>query len=95
MKWQEVGRSCIMMGFYLVLFAKYNYIDHVSGIKWSEHVERVREKRIECRLLIRKPEGKTPLRRTRRRWTDNIKIDIGEIGWGSMGWIDLAQNRNP
>ena len=41
-----------------------------------------------------KPEGKGPLGRPRRRWKDNIKIDIQEGGWAGMDWIDLAQNRN-
>jgi hypothetical protein len=45
------------------------------------------------RILVGKPEGKTPLRRLRRRWVDNIKIDVRKIGWGGGGWIDLAQNR--
>ena len=38
-----------------------------------------------------KPKGKRPLGRQRRRWEDNIKIDIKEVGWGSIDWIDLAQ----
>jgi hypothetical protein len=41
-----------------------------------------------------KPEGKRPLRRSRRRWVDNIKMDLREIGWGGMDWIDLAQDRD-
>jgi hypothetical protein len=44
------------------------------------------------RILVGMPEGKRPLGRARRRWVDNIKIDLGEIGWDSMDWIDLAQN---
>jgi hypothetical protein len=40
------------------------------------------------------PEGKRPLGRPRRRWVDNIKIDLGEIGWEGVDWIDLAQNRD-
>jgi hypothetical protein len=40
------------------------------------------------------PEGKTPLGRTRRRWVDNIKMNLREIGWNGMGWIDLAQDRD-
>jgi hypothetical protein len=44
--------------------------------------------------MVRRPEGKRQLRRPRRRWEDNIKMDIREIGWGGMDWIDLAQNRN-
>jgi hypothetical protein len=44
--------------------------------------------------LAGKPEGKRPVGRPRRRWVDNIKIDLGEIGWDGMDWIDLAQDRN-
>jgi hypothetical protein len=46
------------------------------------------------RILVAKPEGKRPLRRPKRRWVDNIKIDLREVGWDSMDWIDLAQNRD-
>jgi hypothetical protein len=41
--------------------------------------------------LLGKPEGRRPLGRPRRRWVDNIKMDLREIGWGGMDWIDLAQ----
>jgi hypothetical protein len=51
------------------------------------------EKRNVYRLLIRKPESKRPLRRPRRRWTDNIKMDHLEIGLGGVVWIGLAQDR--
>jgi hypothetical protein len=40
------------------------------------------------------PEGKRPLGRTRRRWVNNIKMDLGELGWDSVDWIDLAQDRD-
>jgi hypothetical protein len=46
------------------------------------------------RTLVGKPEGKRPLGRSRRRWEDNIKMDIQEVGWCGMEWIDLAQNRD-
>ena len=39
-----------------------------------------------------KPEGKSPLGRSRHRWENNIKMDLQEVGWGDMDWIDLAQN---
>jgi hypothetical protein len=54
------------------------------------------EKRNTYRLLVGKPEGKKPLGspRPRRRWVDNIRMDLGEVGWGDVGWIGLAQNRN-
>jgi hypothetical protein len=45
-------------------------------------------------LLERTPEGKRPLGRPRCRWEDNIKIDVGEIGWGDVDWIGLAKDRN-
>ena len=41
-----------------------------------------------------KPEGKKPLGRPRRRWEDNIMMDVQEVGWGRMDWIDLAQDRD-
>jgi hypothetical protein len=44
-------------------------------------------------LLVGKPEGKRPLGRPRRRWVDNIRMDLGEVGWGGVDWIDLAQDR--
>jgi hypothetical protein len=46
------------------------------------------------RLLVGKPEGRRPLGRSRRRWKDNIKMDLLEIGWSGMDWIGLAQDRN-
>jgi hypothetical protein len=58
------------------------------------HVARRGEKRNVYRILVRKPEGKRPLGRTRRRWEDNIKMDLREIGWGGIDWIDLAQDRD-
>jgi hypothetical protein len=48
------------------------------------------EKRNAYRIVVGKPEGKTPLGRPRRRWVDNIKIDVREIEWDGMDWIDLA-----
>jgi hypothetical protein len=47
-----------------------------------------------CRILVRKAEGKTPPGTRRHRQEDNIKMDFKEIGWGSLDWIDLAQDRD-
>jgi hypothetical protein len=44
-------------------------------------------------LLLGKPEGKRPLGRLRRRWVDNIRMDLVKVGWGDEGWIGLAQDR--
>jgi hypothetical protein len=52
------------------------------------------ETRNAYRILVGKPEGKRPLGRPRRRWVDNIKMDLGEIGWDGRDWIKLAQDRD-
>jgi hypothetical protein len=52
------------------------------------------EKRNTYRLLVGKAEGKKPLGRPRRRWVDNIRMDLLQLGWGDVDWIDLAQDRN-
>jgi hypothetical protein len=52
------------------------------------------EKRNAYRILVGKTEGKRPLGRPRRRWVDNITIDLREIGWDVMVWIDLPQDRD-
>jgi hypothetical protein len=44
-------------------------------------------------LLVSKPEGKKPLGRPRRRWVDNTRMDLAEVGWGDVDWIGLAQDR--
>jgi hypothetical protein len=54
----------------------------------------MREKRNAYRLLVEKPEGKRPLGRPSRKWEDNIRMDLGEIGWGDVDWIGLAQDRD-
>jgi hypothetical protein len=58
------------------------------------HVARIGETRNAYRLLVGKPEGKKPLGRPRRRWVHNISMDLGEVGWGDVDWIGLAQDRN-
>jgi hypothetical protein len=62
-------------------------------MRWAGHVARMGEKRNAYRIVVGKPEGKRPLGRPRRRWEDNIRIDVREIGWGGMDWIELAQDR--
>jgi hypothetical protein len=52
------------------------------------------EKRNAYRLLVGKREGKEPLGRPRRRWVDNIRMDLGEVGLGDVDWIGLAKDRN-
>jgi hypothetical protein len=63
-------------------------------MRWAGHVARMGEERGVYRVLVGKPEEKTPLGRSRRRWVDNIKTDLQEVGCGCMDWIGLAQNRD-
>jgi hypothetical protein len=62
-------------------------------LRWAGHVARMGEKRNVYRLLVGKPEGKRSLRRPRRRWMDNIKMDLLEIGLHVVDSIGLAQDR--
>jgi hypothetical protein len=63
-------------------------------MRWAGYVARMGEKRDAYRLLVGKPEGKRPLGRPRRRWVDNIRMDLGEVRWNDVDWIGLAQDRN-
>jgi hypothetical protein len=63
-------------------------------MRWAEHVAQMGEKRDVYRLLLGKPEGKRPLGRPRREWVDNLRMNLGEVGWGDMDWLGLAQDRN-
>jgi hypothetical protein len=62
-------------------------------MRWAGHVARMGEKNA-YGILVGKPEGERPLGRPRRRWVDNDKLDLREIGWDGMVWIDVAQDRD-
>jgi hypothetical protein len=62
-------------------------------MRWAGHVEDG-EKRDVYRVLVGKPEGTRSLGRPRRRWKDNIRMDLQEVGCGGKDWIGLAQNRD-
>jgi hypothetical protein len=63
-------------------------------MRWARHVARIGEKRNAYRLLVGNPGGKRPLGRPRRRWVDNIKLELLGIGSGHVDWIGLAQDRD-
>ena len=63
-------------------------------MRWAGHVARMGEDRGVHRVLEGKPEGKRPLGRPRRRWEDNIKMDLQEVGGGRGDWMELAQDRD-
>ena len=62
-------------------------------MRWAGHVARMGEEREVYRVLVGKPEGKRPLGRPRRRWVDNIGMDVQEVGCGYVDWIGLVQDR--
>jgi len=63
-------------------------------MRWAGHVARMEKERGAFGVLVRKPEGKRPLGRPRRRWVDNIRIDLQEVGYGSVDWIGFSQDRD-
>ena len=63
-------------------------------MRWAGHVARMGEDRDVHRVLVGKPEGKRPLGRQRRRWEDNIKMDLQEVGGSRGDWMELAQDRD-
>jgi hypothetical protein len=63
-------------------------------MRWTGHVARMGQGRGVYRVLVGKPEGKRPLGRPRRRWEDNIKMDLQEVGGACGDWMQLAQDRD-
>jgi hypothetical protein len=63
-------------------------------MRWAGHVARMRKGRNEYRVFGGKARRKKPLERPRCRWEDGIKMDVSEIGWGCVEWIQLAQDRD-
>jgi hypothetical protein len=59
-------------------------------MRWARHVSRMGEKRNAYRILVGKPEGKRLLGRPGRRWVDSIKMNLREVGWDEMDWIDVV-----
>jgi hypothetical protein len=63
-------------------------------MRWAGHVAPMGEKRNAYRILVGKPEGKRPLGRPRSSWLDNIKMDLRDIRWDGVDWIELAEDRD-
>jgi len=64
------------------------------SMRWAGHVVRILEGRGAHRVLVKEPEGKRPLGRPRRRWEDNIKMDLQEVEGGCEDWMELTQDRD-
>jgi hypothetical protein len=76
------------------LYSSSNIVRVIKSMRWTGHVERVGERRIVYRVLMGKPEGKRQLGRRRCRREDNIEMDLQEVGYGGMDWIELVQDRD-
>ena len=78
------------------LYSSLNIVRVIKSrrMRWAGHVARTGEERGVYRGLVGKPEGKRPLGRPRRRWVDNIRLDLQKVGCGYMDWIGLAQDRD-
>jgi hypothetical protein len=79
-----------------MLYTSPNIIRQIKPrrMMWAGHVARMEEERNVYRVLMGNPEGKRPPGRPRRRWEDEIRMDLREIGWGSVDWIQMAQDRD-
>jgi hypothetical protein len=71
------------------LYSFTNIIRQIKSriMRWAGHVACMGEERNVYKVLVGKPEGNRPLGRPRRRWEDGIRVDLREIGWGSVEWI--------
>jgi hypothetical protein len=99
----KVWRLAVRYGIYVIrrlkvndLYSSPNIVRVIKSriMRWEGHVARMGEGRDVYRALVGKLEGKRPLGRPRRRWEDNIKMDLQEVGCGGMGWIELAQGKD-
>ena len=77
------------------LYCSHNIVRMIkSRMGWAGHVARMGKRRGIYRVFVGKPEGRRPLGNPRRRWEDNIKMDLQEVGCGGMDWIELSQERD-
>jgi hypothetical protein len=74
------------------LYSSPNIIRMIKSrrMRWTKHVAQMRETRNAYRIFVGKSEGKRPLGRPRRKWVDNIKIDLIEIGWVGVDWLRIG-----
>jgi hypothetical protein len=79
-----------------ILYSSPNIIRQIKSrrMRWAGYVACMGQERNVYKVLIGMPEGKRTLGRSRRRWKDRIRMDLREIGWGSVEWTHLAQDRD-
>jgi len=88
------GENYIMRSFMIFTLHQIYSDDGIERNEMVGHVARMGKIRSAYSDLVGEPEGKRPLGGLRRRWKDNIKMDVNEVGWRGMDWIDLAQDRD-
>ena len=76
------------------LYSSPNIVRVIESRKWAGNVARMGESRVVYRVLVEKPEGKRPFRRPSRRWEDNTKMYLHDVGCEGMDWIEQAQDRD-
>jgi hypothetical protein len=77
-----------------ILITKYYWGNQIEKNEMVGHAAHMAEKRGAYRILVGRPEGRQALERPRRRWEYNIKMDLQEVVWVGMDWIELAQDRD-
>ena len=87
--WSEIILRVVFVCFKLFLIL---YL--IIALRWTGHVARIEEGMSAFKILSGKPTGKRPLRRPRRRWEDNIRMDLEEIGINAGNWVDSAKDRD-
>jgi hypothetical protein len=90
LEWKNEHINILHLQILFFLFCDTKY----HTMRWAGHVARMGEDRGVHRVLVGKPEGKRPLGRPKRRWEDNIKMDLQEVEGGRGDWMELAQDRD-
>ena len=87
---------CLRYVYVFVVYRSPNVVRVIKSrrLRWAGHAARMEEGRSAFKILIGKRTGKRPLGRPRRRWEDNIRMDLEEIGINAGNWVDSAQDRN-
>jgi len=95
-KTNEMNQFLTIILFCSNLYSSPNIVRVIKSrrMRWAGHVARMGEGRGAYRVLVGKPEGRRPLGRPRRRWEDNIRMDLREVGCGCVDWMELAQDRD-
>jgi len=92
----DVQRLKVISVCYTNLYSSPNIVRVIKSrrMRWAGHVARLGEWRGVYRVLVGKPEGRRSLGRPRRRWEDNIRMDLREVGCGCVVWMELAKDRD-